>query len=111
MMAADMGCRHRAMIYPQRKDLIETVYASGKIVPENESAPDIILADEPTANLDSVNTSKVLEIFRGLSQQGNTIIIVTHDRDFAERADRIIVMSDGQLAAGEGGVGGFTTGM
>ena len=59
--------------------------------------PDIILADEPTGNLDSANTEKVIGIFRELARQGNTIIVVTHDRDLAERADRIVELADGRI--------------
>ncbi|HTI94829.1 MAG TPA: ABC transporter ATP-binding protein [Puia sp.] len=59
--------------------------------------PDIIMADEPTGNLDSSNTAKVLDIFKQLAKAGNTIIVVTHDRDFANEADRIIEMSDGKI--------------
>lgn len=59
--------------------------------------PAVILADEPTGNLDSINSSIVLGIFTELSKQGNTIITVTHDHDFASGADRIIQMSDGRI--------------
>jgi len=59
--------------------------------------PDLILADEPTGNLDSVNTGKVIAIFRELAKKGNTIIVVTHDRDLAEKADRIIELADGRV--------------
>jgi lipoprotein-releasing system ATP-binding protein len=59
--------------------------------------PDLILADEPTGNLDSANTERVIGIFRELARQGNTIIVVTHDRDLAERADRIVEMADGRI--------------
>lgn len=59
--------------------------------------PDLILADEPTGNLDSANTEKVIGIFRELARQGNTIIVVTHDRDLAERADRIVELADGRI--------------
>jgi lipoprotein-releasing system ATP-binding protein len=59
--------------------------------------PDLILADEPTGNLDSVNTEKVIGIFRELARKGNTIIVVTHDRDLAARADRIIELADGRV--------------
>ena len=59
--------------------------------------PSVILADEPTGNLDSVNSAKVLEIFTELAKQGNTIVAVTHDHDFASRSDRILEMVDGKL--------------
>jgi lipoprotein-releasing system ATP-binding protein len=61
--------------------------------------PAIILADEPTGNLDSANSANVLDIFVGLAKQGNTIVAVTHDRDFAMKSDRIIEMSDGKIVA------------
>jgi lipoprotein-releasing system ATP-binding protein len=61
--------------------------------------PGIIMADEPTGNLDSTNTKIVFDIFHELTEQGNTILAVTHDRDFAERSDRVIEMVDGRIAA------------
>jgi putative ABC transport system ATP-binding protein len=60
--------------------------------------PSIILADEPTGNLDSKSGAEVLAIFQRLHAQGRTIVVVTHDRDVAEHADRIIVMEDGRIA-------------
>ena len=59
--------------------------------------PGIIMADEPTGNLDSANTEIILEIFRELANKGNTIIAITHDKDFAKKADRIIEMKDGAI--------------
>ncbi|SEL39932.1 lipoprotein-releasing system ATP-binding protein [Chitinophaga rupis] len=59
--------------------------------------PDIIMADEPTGNLDSANTAIIFDIFHEIAQQGNTIITVTHDEDFARRSDRIIQMVDGKI--------------
>lgn len=59
--------------------------------------PSIIMADEPTGNLDSANTSIILDIFNTLTKQGNTIIVVTHDHDFAARSNRIIEMEDGKI--------------
>ena len=60
--------------------------------------PSLILADEPTGNLDSRSGVEVLAIFQRLHTQGRTIVIVTHDREVAEHAERIIVMEDGQIA-------------
>ncbi|MFZ5831783.1 MAG: ABC transporter ATP-binding protein [Planctomycetota bacterium] len=60
--------------------------------------PTIILADEPTGNLDSRSGAEVLAVFQRLHAQGRTIVMVTHDREVAEHADRIIVMEDGQIA-------------
>ena len=59
--------------------------------------PIIIMADEPTGNLDSVNTAMIFEIFMNLAKQGNSIIAVTHDHDFAAKSHRIIEMTDGQI--------------
>jgi putative ABC transport system ATP-binding protein len=60
--------------------------------------PSIILADEPTGNLDSKSGAEVLAIFQRLHTQGRTIVTVTHDREVADHADRIIVMQDGRIA-------------
>lgn len=60
--------------------------------------PSIILADEPTGNLDSTSGAEVMAIFKRLHREGRTIIVVTHDRVVAEHADRIIVLKDGTIA-------------
>lgn len=62
--------------------------------------PTIIMADEPTGNLDSANTAIIFEIFNRLVQEGNTIIAVTHDHDFAGKASRLIEMTDGKIGNG-----------
>ncbi|MBU0600580.1 ABC transporter ATP-binding protein [bacterium] len=59
--------------------------------------PSIIFADEPTGNLDSQSGKEIMEIFDKLHQQGSTIIMVTHERDIAEHAKRIIHLKDGQI--------------
>jgi len=59
--------------------------------------PEIILADEPTGNLDRKNGLELMDIFRKLHQQGRTIVLITHDQAVAEHAQRIIVMKDGQI--------------
>lgn len=59
--------------------------------------PKIILADEPTGNLDSKTGTQILELLINLNQQGQTVIIVTHDTSLAERADTIITMKDGRI--------------
>ena len=59
--------------------------------------PAIILADEPTGNLDSLNTRRVMEIFKELNQEGITILMVTHERELAEETDRIVEMKDGRI--------------
>ncbi|MER2490609.1 ABC transporter ATP-binding protein [Catenovulum sediminis] len=59
--------------------------------------PDIILADEPTGALDSKNANEIMQIFRELTQEGKTVIIVTHDPKVAEQSDRVFEMEDGYL--------------
>ena len=60
--------------------------------------PEMILADEPTGNLDSRSGLEVLAIFKRLHRQGRTIVLVTHDEEVAEHADRVIVLKDGTVA-------------
>ena len=60
--------------------------------------PAIVLADEPTGNLDTINTNLVYELFRQINKEtGTAFLIVTHDRSIAERTDRILEISDGRL--------------
>jgi putative ABC transport system ATP-binding protein len=59
--------------------------------------PDLILADEPTGNLDSVSTADVLGLLRGLHDQGRTIVLITHEHDIAELADRAVTIRDGMI--------------
>lgn len=59
--------------------------------------PSIILADEPTGNLDSRSGAEIMNLFEKLHSLGNTIIIVTHDPNIAERAKRIIYLKDGEI--------------
>jgi putative ABC transport system ATP-binding protein len=61
--------------------------------------PAILLADEPTGNLDSATTEEVLGLFEQLHQQGQTIIMVTHEPDVARHAKRIIRMRDGRVSS------------
>jgi len=65
--------------------------------------PAILLADEPTGNLDSSTGEEIMRLFERLHQGGNTIILVTHERDVAEHAHRVITIRDGQIAGDEVG--------
>ena len=59
--------------------------------------PSLILADEPTGNLDSKTSQEIMEMFHELHAQGNTIVLITHDNDVAKQAPRSIHILDGQL--------------
>lgn len=59
--------------------------------------PAILLADEPTANLDTESSNQIVDLFRELNNQGQTIIMVTHEPDIGAKADRIIRLKDGQI--------------
>jgi len=59
--------------------------------------PPIILADEPTGNLDTRSSEEIMEIFRNLNKEGSSVILVTHEPDIAEYADRVIVFRDGSI--------------
>lgn len=60
-------------------------------------APPIILADEPTGNLDSTSTEEIMQILKDLHKEGRTVIIITHDNDIAKQAPRRIMIKDGKV--------------
>ena len=61
------------------------------------TSPPVILADEPTGNLDSRSGADVMNIIKELNEQGNTIVLITHDEKIAARASRIVRITDGQI--------------
>lgn len=63
--------------------------------------PAILLADEPTGNLDSKTSDEIMLLFDAIHQQGNTIVVVTHEEDIAQRAKRIIRLKDGVVESDE----------
>ncbi|MBU1615080.1 ABC transporter ATP-binding protein [bacterium] len=65
------------------------------------NSPSLIFADEPTGNLDSQSGEEIMEIFDGLHRQESTIIMVTHEREIARHANRIIHLRDGQIIKDE----------
>jgi len=65
------------------------------------NSPSIVLADEPTGNLDSKTGEEIMALFANLHSQGNTIILVTHENDIAQHAHRIIYIRDGKIASDE----------
>ena len=65
------------------------------------NTPSLMLADEPTGNLDSKTSTEIMRLLEDLHSQGNTIIIVTHEASIAERAHRVLSILDGQIASDE----------
>jgi putative ABC transport system ATP-binding protein len=63
--------------------------------------PPVILADEPTGNLDTRTGEEILELFAQLNRMGTTVVIVTHERDVAEHSNRILVIRDGRVSGDE----------
>ena len=61
--------------------------------------PSILLADEPTGNLDSQTSEEIMKVFEGLASQGQTVIMVTHEPDIAAHARRVVVLRDGIIAS------------
>ena len=61
--------------------------------------PSLILADEPTGNLDSQSSQEIVQLLHQLHEQGGTIVMVTHEPDIAEHAERVIYLMDGQIAS------------
>ncbi len=60
--------------------------------------PSLILADEPTGNLDSTTGEEIMQIFKALHAAGNTVVLITHEKDIAEQANRIVHIRDGNIA-------------
>ena len=86
---------HRSSHYPtelsggqQQRVAIARAIATG---------PSLILADEPTGNLDSQTSKEIMDIFKELHRQGNTIVLITHDPDVAKQAERSINILDGKI--------------
>ena len=63
--------------------------------------PSLLLADEPTGNLDSKTGAEIMALFDALHAKGNTIVVVTHEEDIARHARRILRIRDGQIASDE----------
>ena len=92
-LAEMVGLEHRLDHVPSQLsggEMQRTAIARGLV---NE--PEILLADEPTGNLDSENSEKIFEILRSLRHNGLTIVMITHNPDLAARANRIIHIRDG----------------
>jgi len=98
-LAQMVGLEHRLDHVPSQLsggEMQRTAIARGLV---NE--PEILLADEPTGNLDSENSEKIFEILRSLSNNGLTIVMITHNTDLAARANRTVHIKDGLVHTAE----------
>jgi putative ABC transport system ATP-binding protein len=94
-----VGLEHRLNNRPSQLSGGEQQRVSiARAVAEN---PDILFADEPTANLDSVSGQSVIEVISNLHKHGQTVVMVTHEYEYTKDVDRIIHIEDGQIAKEE----------
>jgi putative ABC transport system ATP-binding protein len=97
-----VGMSHRMKHYPAQLSGGQQRVAVARAL---GGEPSVLLADEPTGNLDSKNGEQVMELLRELHQQGATICMVTHDPRYSEWADRIVHLFDGQVVDERAGAG------
>ena len=69
------------------------------------NAPALVLADEPTGNLDSTASADALGLFQELNEQGRTVVLITHEAEVAAHARRIVRLRDGMILSDSGGAG------
>lgn len=92
---AKIGLSHRENNLPSQMSGGEQQRVSiARAVAHN---PKILFADEPTANLDNISSESVIQVFRDLHAQGQTIVMVTHEPEYTVHCDRVIYLSDGQI--------------
>jgi putative ABC transport system ATP-binding protein len=94
-----VGLREREYFYPKQlsQGQIQRVAIARALI----NKPSIIIADEPTGNLDSVDSRVVMELFSDIHRQGNTILLVTHNPELTRYATRVLYMQDGQIIGDE----------
>ncbi|MBF0329025.1 MAG: ABC transporter ATP-binding protein [Nitrospirae bacterium] len=92
-----LGLKERIEHYPKQLSggEMQRVAIARALVNE----PEIILADEPTGNLDSENSEKIFELLKSLHKNNLTVVMVTHNNDLASRADRTLLLKDGKFIA------------
>lgn len=93
----DVGLSHKAKQRPSQMSGGEQQRIA--IARAIANSPKVILADEPTGNLDEENGKKIMALLKKLNAEGLTVIMVTHDLDLAKQADRMICMSDGKIVS------------
>lgn len=94
-LLSEVGLSHKAKNRPSQMSGGEQQRVA--IARAVANSPEVILADEPTGNLDEENGKRIMELLKKLNGQGLTIVMVTHDLDLAKQADRVISMSDGKI--------------
>lgn len=94
-----VGLREREYFYPKQlsQGQVQRVAIARALI----NKPSIIIADEPTGNLDSVDSKVVMELFYDIHRQGNTILMVTHNPELTRYATRVIYMQDGRIIGDE----------
>ncbi len=97
LMAVDLGKR----MYHKPNELSGGQRQRVAIARALVNNPSILLADEPTGNLDSATGVEIMALFERLHQQGNTIVLVTHEMDIAMHAHRVVYVRDGKVAKDE----------
>ncbi|MDZ4232124.1 MAG: ABC transporter ATP-binding protein, partial [Candidatus Pacearchaeota archaeon] len=95
----DVGLSHRSEYEPSQLSGGERQRVA--IARALVNSPSVIFADEPTGNLDSKSGSQVMEIVAQLNTKGHTVIVITHEAETAERADRILHLRDGRIEKDE----------
>lgn len=94
-----VGLRDREYFYPQQlsQGQIQRVAIARALI----NKPSIIIADEPTGNLDSIDSKVVMELFSDIHRQGNTVLLVTHNPELTRYAGRVLYMQDGRIIGDE----------
>ena len=92
-----VGLQHRANHFPSQLSGGEQQRVAFARALAND--PELILADEPTGNLDAKNSQKIIQVLQLLKEQGKTVIVATHDSQITKLADQIMCLEDGRLAS------------